>query len=140
MLTFLLRYWKRTGEAQALSMVETTLQAMRRSGLYDHVGFGCHRYATDAQWLVPHFEKMLYNQTLLLRFYTEAYQATTNDLYAQTGREIITYLWRDMAAPEGGFYSATLSAKQGGGVLARAYPSSSDQSVSALYPISSTVA
>jgi uncharacterized protein YyaL (SSP411 family) len=106
MLTFLLRYWKRTGETHALEIVETTLQAMRRGGIYDHIGFGFHRYATDAQWLVPHFEKMLYNQALLLMLYTEVYQATGKQLYAQTAREIATYVLRDMTAPEGGFYSA----------------------------------
>ncbi len=106
MLSFLLRYWKRTGEPKALAMVEHTLRAMRRGGIYDHVGFGFHRYATDAEWLVPHFEKMLYNQALLLMLYTEAYQATQKALYAQTAREIATYVLRDMTAPEGGFYSA----------------------------------
>jgi uncharacterized protein YyaL (SSP411 family) len=106
MLAFLLRYWKRTGESHALHMVETTLQAMRRGGIYDHIGFGFHRYATDAQWLVPHFEKMLYNQALLLLLYTEAYQATGRALYARTAREVATYVLRDMTAPEGGFYAA----------------------------------
>lgn len=106
MLGFLLRYWKRTGEAHALAMVEQTLQAMRRGGMYDHIGFGFHRYATDAAWLVPHFEKMLYNQALLLLLYTETFQATGKPLYAQTAREIATYVLRDMTAPEGGFYSA----------------------------------
>ena len=65
-LTFLLRFWARTGDARALAMVEGTLQAMRRGGIYDHVGFGFHRYATDREWRVPHFEKMLYDQALLL--------------------------------------------------------------------------
>ncbi|MDH3599098.1 MAG: thioredoxin domain-containing protein [Candidatus Tectomicrobia bacterium] len=106
MLGFLLRYWKRTGEPQALAMVETTLQAMRRGGIYDHIGFGFHRYATDPEWRVPHFEKMLYNQALLLALYTEVYQATGKPLYAQTAREIATYVLRDMTAAEGGFYSA----------------------------------
>jgi uncharacterized protein YyaL (SSP411 family) len=106
MLAFLLRYWKRTGKPHALHMVETTLQAMRLGGMYDHIGFGFHRYATDMQWLVPHFEKMLYNQALLLMLYTETYQATGKALYAQTAREIATYVLRDMTAPEGGFYAA----------------------------------
>jgi hypothetical protein len=114
MLAFLLRYWKRTAEAYALDMVETTLRAMRRGGIYDHIGFGFHRYATDAQWLVPHFEKMLYNQALLLMLYTEAYQATGKELYAQTAREIATYVLRDMTAPEGGFYSAEDADSEGG--------------------------
>ncbi len=67
-------------------MVETTLQAMRNGGIYDHVGFGFHRYSTDAQWLVPHFEKMLYDQALLAMAYTEAYQATGNETYRRTAR------------------------------------------------------
>lgn len=103
---FLLRYWMRTGEKRALAMVEKTLQAMRRGGIYDHVGFGFHRYSTDSQWLVPHFEKMLYDQALLALAYTEAYQATRNNEYANTAHEIFTYVLRDMTSPTGGFYSA----------------------------------
>lgn len=105
-LMFLLRYWKRTGQARALEMVEQTLQAMRRGGVYDHVGFGFHRYSTDREWFLPHFEKMLYDQALLTMAYTEAYQATGDVEYQQTAREIIAYVLRDMTAPEGGFYSA----------------------------------
>jgi uncharacterized protein YyaL (SSP411 family) len=105
-LIFLLRYWERTGDEAALEMVETTLQAMRRGGMYDQVGFGFHRYATDAAWLVPHFEKMLYDQAMLALAYTEAYQATGNPEYQQTAREIFAYVLRDMTAPTGGFYSA----------------------------------
>jgi len=105
-LLFLLRYWKRTGERNALKMVEKTLDSIRRGGIYDHVGFGFHRYSTDAQWLVPHFEKMLYDQALLAMAYTEAYQATGKPEYGQTAQEIFTYVLRDMTAPDGGFYSA----------------------------------
>jgi len=105
-LLFLLRYWKRTGNGMALDMVEKTLQAMRRGGVYDHVGFGFHRYSTDSQWLVPHFEKMLYDQAMLAMAYTEAYQATGNEDYGKTAREIFTYVLRDMTVPEGGFCSA----------------------------------
>ena len=105
-LLFLLRYWKRTGDGKALDMVEKTLQAMRHGGIYDHVGFGFHRYSTDARWLVPHFEKMLYDQATLAMAYTEAYQATGKEEYAQTAHEIFSYVLRDMTAPEGGFYSA----------------------------------
>ena len=105
-LNFLLRYWKRTGERRALTMVEKTLRAMRRGGIYDRVGFGFHRYSTDAEWLVPHFEKMLYDQALLALAYLEAYQATGKSEYANTAREVFTYVLRDMTAPEGGFYSA----------------------------------
>lgn len=105
-LLFLLRFWKRTGDAKALEMVEKTLQAMRQGGIYDHVGFGFHRYSTDPIWLVPHFEKMLYDQALLAMAYTEAYQATGKEEYGKTGREIFTYVLRDMTSPAGAFYSA----------------------------------
>jgi len=105
-LLFLLRYWKRTGNEKALNMVEKTLQSMRRGGIYDHVGFGFHRYSTDSRWLVPHFEKMLYDQALLAIAYTEAYQATKKAEYARTAHEIFTYVMRDMTSPEGVFYSA----------------------------------
>jgi uncharacterized protein YyaL (SSP411 family) len=105
-LLFLLRYWKRGGNKAALDMVEKTLQAMRHGGIYDHLGFGFHRYSTDSQWLVPHFEKMLYDQAMLAMAYTEAYQATGKEDYGKTAREIFTYVLRDMTAPEGGFCSA----------------------------------
>jgi uncharacterized protein YyaL (SSP411 family) len=105
-LLFLLRHWKRGGTQAALDMVEKTLQAMRHGGIYDHVGFGFHRYSTDSQWLVPHFEKMLYDQAMLAMAYTEAYQATGKEDYGKTAREIFTYILRDMTAPEGGFCSA----------------------------------
>ena len=105
-LMFLLRFWKRTGDATALAMVEKTLDRMRRGGMYDQVGFGFHRYSTDAQWLVPHFEKMLYDQALLLLAYTEAYHATRNESYRRTAIEIAEYVMRDLSSPEGGFYSA----------------------------------
>ncbi len=102
---FLLRYWKRTGEDAALAMVEKTLQAMRRGGIYDHVGFGFHRYSVDAEWFLPHFEKMLYDQALLAMVYTEARQATGKDEYGKTAEEIMDYVLRDMTSPGGGFYS-----------------------------------
>ncbi|MBI5568670.1 MAG: thioredoxin domain-containing protein [Desulfomonile tiedjei] len=105
-MMFLLRYWRRTGETHALEMVEHTLQAMRRGGIYDHVGFGFHRYATDDTWLVPHFEKMLYDQALLAMTYTEAFQATGKPEFRQTAEEILRYVLRDMTSSEGGFYSA----------------------------------
>ncbi|MBM3133017.1 MAG: thioredoxin domain-containing protein [Chloroflexi bacterium] len=105
-LLFLLRYWKSTGDSRALDMVEKTLQALRRGGIYDHIGFGFHRYSTDREWLVPHFEKMLYDQALLAMAYTEAFQATGKEEYRKTAREIIAYVLRDMTAPQGGFYSA----------------------------------
>jgi len=106
-LMFLLRYWRRTGDTQALGMVEKTLEAMRLGGIYDHVGFGFHRYSTDSRWFLPHFEKMLYDQALLAMAYIEAYQATDgNRAYEQAAREIFSYVLRDMMNPEGGFYSA----------------------------------
>ena len=105
-LTFLLRYWKRTGEPTALEMVERTLMQMRLGGIYDQVGFGFHRYSTDPDWFLPHFEKMLYDQALLAVAYIEAYQATRNPAYAVTIREMLAYVLRDMTSPEGGFYSA----------------------------------
>ncbi|MCX6672900.1 MAG: thioredoxin domain-containing protein [Methanothrix sp.] len=105
-LFFLLRHWHRSGDENALQMVEATLQAMRRGGIYDHVGFGFHRYSTDAEWLVPHFEKMLYDQALMAIAYTEGHQATGKEEYAKTAREILEYVLRDMTAPQGGFFSA----------------------------------
>jgi uncharacterized protein YyaL (SSP411 family) len=105
-LLFLLRYWKRSGNKTALDMVEKTLQTMRRGGIYDHVGFGFHRYSTDSQWFLPHFEKMLCDQAMLAMAYIEAYQATGKEDYGKTAREIFTYVLRDMTDPESGFFSA----------------------------------
>ena len=105
-LLFLLRMWKRSGNSHILLMVEKTLQAMRFGGIFDHIGFGFHRYSTDRTWLVPHFEKMLYDQAMLAIAYIEAYQATKNPLYRQTAKEIFTYVLRDMTSENGGFYSA----------------------------------
>ncbi|MCB1092044.1 MAG: thioredoxin domain-containing protein, partial [Verrucomicrobiae bacterium] len=105
-LMFVLRSWKRSGDAEALAMVEKSLEEMRRGGVYDHIGFGIHRYATDPIWLVPHFEKMLYDQALFVMANLEAYQATGKESYARVAREVLTYVSRDMTSPEGGFYSA----------------------------------
>jgi uncharacterized protein YyaL (SSP411 family) len=105
-LIFLLRYWRATGEHKALEMVEKTLSQMRLGGIFDQVGFGFHRYSTDEAWLLPHFEKMLYDQALLSVAYTEAYLATGKDQYAQVTRELLNYVTRDMSSPEGGFLSA----------------------------------
>ncbi len=102
----LLRGWKRTGSAAALAMAEKGLASMRNGGVYDQVGFGFHRYSTDARWLVPHFEKMLYDQALLAMAYTEAWQATGRDFYERTAREVLAYLLRDLRAPDGVFCSA----------------------------------
>ncbi len=105
-LLFLLRFWKRTGNKAALMMVEKTLTAMRSGGIYDHIGFGFHRYSTDSFWLLPHFEKMLYDQALLVIAYVEAYQATKKIEFREVVEEILSYVLRDMTSPEGGFYSA----------------------------------
>lgn len=105
-LLFLLRYWKSTGKSIALKMVEKTLDNMRNGGVYDQIGFGFHRYSTDDRWLVPHFEKMLYDQALMAMVYTEAYQATGRESYGRTAREILTYTMRDMRHEDGSFYSA----------------------------------
>lgn len=105
-LVFLVRRWRRTGDPELLRMAEATLDAMRRGGLFDHVGFGFHRYATDAAWLLPHFEKMLYDQAGLALACLEAHQATRKPTYAQTAREVFAYVLRDLASPEGAFYSA----------------------------------
>jgi len=105
-LLVLLRYWSRSGEKNALAMAEKTLRAMRLGGVFDQIGFGFHRYSTDAEWLVPHFEKMLYDQALLALAYTEAYQATGAGKFRLTAKEALDYVLRDLASPEGGFYSA----------------------------------
>ncbi len=113
LLLFLLRYFERTGEQGALDMVEKTLQAMRMGGIWDHVGFGFHRYTVDPGWLVPHFEKMLYDQALLALVYLEAYQATGKDEYRETADKILEYVLRDMTSEEGGFYSAEDAESEG---------------------------
>lgn len=105
-LLFLLRYWKRTGEKNGLMMVEKTLQAMRLGGIFDQIGFGFHRYSTDAEWLVPHFEKMLYDQALLVLAYAEVYQAMKVEEFKATITETLQYVLRDLASSEAGFYSA----------------------------------
>lgn len=105
-LSFLIRYYKLTGNQDALKMVEKTLSSMRLGGIFDQIGFGFHRYSTDKEWFLPHFEKMLYDQALLLNAYIETYQATQNNKYAIVANEIIEYVLRDMTSPNGGFYSA----------------------------------
>ena len=105
-LIYLLRYHHMTGDKTALMMVENTLKNMRLGGIFDHLGFGFHRYSTDKEWLVPHFEKMLYDQAMLTIAYTEAYQITGNSEYQKIAEEILTYVRRDMTDTRGGFYSA----------------------------------
>lgn len=105
-LMFLLRCRAQEGDGAALAMAEHTLRQMYRGGIFDHVGFGFSRYSTDSRWLVPHFEKMLYDNALLTMAYLEAYQITGNGFYKSTAEKILTYVLREMTAPEGGFYSA----------------------------------
>ncbi len=105
-LTFLLRYYKLTGEKDALEMVTKTLDSMYNGGIFDHIGFGFSRYSTDEKWLVPHFEKMLYDNALLLIAYVEAYQITKKPKYREVTEKIAEYVMRDMTSEEGGFYSA----------------------------------
>lgn len=105
-MSFLLRYWLRTGNDTALFMVTKTLSEMRKGGIYDHIGFGFHRYSTDRNWIVPHFEKMLYDQAMIAIVYLETFQATGNGLYKETAEEIFDYVFREMTHSEGGFYSA----------------------------------
>jgi hypothetical protein len=105
-LQFLLRCHARTGAPQALAMVERTLSAMRLGGIWDHVGFGFHRYSTDAEWLLPHFEKMLYDQALAAMAFLEAHQSSGAPLFAQTAAEIFAYVLREMTSESGAFFSA----------------------------------
>ncbi|MGD8649209.1 MAG: thioredoxin domain-containing protein [Desulfobacterales bacterium] len=105
-LLYLLRCYHRSEDANALEMVTKTLTAMRLGGIWDHVGFGFHRYSTDTRWLLPHFEKMLYDQALIASAYLETYQITKDPLFAATAEDIFTYVLRDMTAEEGAFYSA----------------------------------
>src|SRR5436190_279937 len=107
-LDFLLRTWARdpARHAPALAMVRRQLDAMQAGGIHDQLGGGFHRYSTDGQWLVPHFEKMLYDQALLARAYLDAFQATREPSYAATARGILDYVARDLSSSEGGFDSA----------------------------------
>src|SRR5690606_5429066 len=112
-LLFLLRYWNRTGNEQALRIVTETLQSMRLGGIFDQLGFGFHRYSTDAQWLVPHFEKMLYDQEPHDQAYTEAHQATGDAGLRRAAQEVIEYVLRDLRSPEEAFYSAEDAGSEG---------------------------
>jgi len=105
-LMFLLRYYNTKHAKQSLDMIEKTLQKMRLGGIYDHLGFGFHRYSTDSSWTVPHFEKMLYDQATTCMAYTEAYQITKKGDYKKTAEEILQYILAEMTDPKGGFYSA----------------------------------
>jgi uncharacterized protein YyaL (SSP411 family) len=103
-LEFLLRYYSRYKETEALSIVEITLNKMANGGIYDQIGGGFHRYATDIAWQIPHFEKMLYDNALLSRVYLHIYQITRNKTYAEIAEEILDYVLREMTSPQGGFY------------------------------------
>ena len=103
---FLLRFGDRSGEPTAQVMVDLSLDRMMRGGIYDHLGGGFHRYATDRAWLVPHFEKMLYDNALLVRLYVHAYQAMGRPEYRRVAEETIDFILRDMRGAEGGFYTA----------------------------------
>ena len=105
-LEFLLRYYLRSGQPRALELVDLTLTRMASGGIYDHLGGGFHRYATDARWLVPHFEKMLYDNAQLARLYLHAWQITGRPLYRRVVEETLDYILRDMTDAAGGFFSA----------------------------------
>lgn len=105
-LMFLLRYHVLERDAQSLEMVTKTLKAMYRGGMYDHIGYGFSRYATDNQWLTPHFEKMLYDNALLAIIYTEAWQAAKDPLYERIARQTLRYVQREMTSTDGAFFSA----------------------------------
>jgi uncharacterized protein YyaL (SSP411 family) len=105
-IMFLLRYYESYKDIKALEMVETTLECMYRGGIFDHVGFGFSRYSTDNKWLVPHFEKMLYDNALLIMAYLEGYEVTKNELYKEVAIKALEYVFRELRNEQGGFYCA----------------------------------
>src|SRR5687768_1297887 len=105
-VSLLLRAWHRNGSDETRQMIVTTLDAMASGGIYDHVGGGFHRYSVDAFWMVPHFEKMLYDNALLVGLYCDAWRALDEARYRQVVEETVGYVLRDLRAPEGGVYSA----------------------------------
>ena len=105
-LSYLIGYWKRTGSEQALGMAVNTLKAMHRGGIFDQLGYGIHRYSVDREWLLPHFEKMLYDQATTANAALDAYQASGDQEMADFAGKILHYVLTDLSSPEGGFYSA----------------------------------
>ena len=105
-LSFLLNYWKKSGNTDSLEMVEKTLSSMRNGGIWDHIGYGFHRYSTDKKWILPHFEKMLYDQAINASAFLDAYQVTGKDIYKETVRRIYDYVNDNMRSHQGAFYSA----------------------------------
>ena len=114
-LSLLLSRWSHAADDELLHIVTTTLDRMAMGGIYDQLGGGFHRYSVDARWIVPHFEKMLYDNALLSTCYLKAWQATRQDAYADAARETLDYVLRDMTAPNGGFYSAEDADSEGAG-------------------------
>jgi hypothetical protein len=112
-LLFLLAFNKAYKDGESLRMAEKTLIQMYRGGIYDHIGGGFSRYSTDSRWLVPHFEKMLYDNAMLAFVYTKAYRSTEDPIYKEVAESILGYVLREMTAPEGGFYSAQDADSQG---------------------------
>lgn len=113
-IMFLLRYWRRAGNAEALHMAEKTLGMMCQGGIRDHLGGGFHRYSTDRFWRLPHFEKMLYDQALIVMALIEAFQATGKEAYARTARETLGFVMRELTSPQGVFYTALGADSEGG--------------------------
>jgi len=105
-IMFLLRYYRNHKDIKALEMSEKTLDCMYKGGLFDHIGFGFSRYSTDDKWLVPHFEKMLYDNALLIIVYLEGYEITKNELYKNVAIKTLEYVFRELRSEEGGFYCA----------------------------------
>ncbi|MGM0424487.1 MAG: thioredoxin domain-containing protein, partial [Thermodesulfobacteriota bacterium] len=137
-LLFLLGRYERTQSQELLAMVEKTLQAMRQGGLFDHLGFGFHRYSTDKMWLLPHFEKMLYDQALLILVYLQAFQITGQDFYAATARQTLEYVQNNLQSPEGVFYSGEDADSEG--VEGKFYLWSQEQIKEALSPAEAELA